>query len=113
MHPVLIAWADPSEEPKLKGKAVGIGGSTPAQRGAKVRFVAGIVVLDSEAAQQMVRGGRSEAQELILAHELGHVLGLDHVEDTGELMNPQYVGQRGFGDGDKRGLAILHDLPCA
>jgi hypothetical protein len=111
-HPVLIAWADPSEEPKLKGKAVGIGGSTPAQRGAKVRFVAGIVVLDAEAAEQMSFGGRSKDEELILAHELGHVLGLDHVDDSGELMNPQFVGQNGFGDGDKRGLAILHDLSC-
>ena len=111
-HPVLIAWATPAEEPKLSGKAVGIGGSTPAQRGGKVRFVAGIVVLDAEAAKQMMLGGRSKDQELILAHELGHVLGLDHVDDTGELMNPQYVGQRGFGDGDKDGLAILHDIPC-
>lgn len=110
--PVLIAWATPDEEPKLAGKAVGIGGSTPAQRGTKVRFVAGLVVLDAEAAQRMMIGGRSEDQELILAHELGHVLGLDHVDDTGELMNPQYVGQDGFGEGDKRGLAILRDLPC-
>lgn len=112
-HPVLIAWADPDEEPKLRGKAVGIGGSTPAQIGTRVRFVAGLVVLDAGAADQMMVGGRSRAQELILAHELGHVLGLDHVDDSGELMNPQYVGQDGFGDGDKRGLAILNDLPCA
>lgn len=111
-HPVLIAWAGPDEEPKLRGKAVGIGGSTPAQDGARVRFVAGLVVLDSGAADQMMLGGRSRAQELILAHELGHVLGLDHVDDSGELMNPEYVGQDGFGDGDKRGLAILRDLPC-
>jgi hypothetical protein len=112
-HPVLIAWADPSEEPQLAGKAVGIGGATPVRQGGRVRFVAGLVVLDSEAAEQMMRGGRARAQELILAHELGHVLGLDHVDDSGELMNPEYVGQDGFGDGDRRGLEILHDLPCA
>lgn len=111
-QPVLIAWAEPTEEPKLKGRAVGIGGSTPAQVGNRVRFVAGLVVLDASAAEQMDFGGRTRDQELILAHELGHVLGLDHVDDTGELMNPQYVGQDGFGEGDLRGLEILHDLPC-
>ena len=111
-HPVLIAWADTEEEPELDGKAVGIGGSTPVRQGGKVRFVAGLVVLDEEAARQMMVGGRSRAAELILAHELGHVLGLDHVDDTGELMNPEYLGQTGFGDGDKRGLEILHDNPC-
>ncbi len=111
-HAVLIAWATADEEPKLSGKAVGIGGSTPVRQGARVRFVAGLVVLDEEAAQQMMVGGRSRAQELILAHELGHVLGLDHVDDTGELMNPEYVGQNGFGDGDVEGLQILHDQPC-
>jgi hypothetical protein len=112
VEPVLIAWADPTEEPKLAGKAVGIGGSTPAQVGNRVRFVAGLVVLDAEAADQMRFGGRSRAQELILAHELGHVLGLDHVDDSGELMNPEYVGQNGFGEGDERGLRILNDQPC-
>ena len=112
-RPVLIAWAGPDEVPKLEGKAVGIGGSTPAQQGARVRFVAGLVVLDRDASEQMMFGGRSRAQELILAHELGHVLGLDHVDDPGELMNPQYVGQDGFGEGDLEGLAILHDQPCA
>ena len=75
--------------------------------------MAGLVVLDRDASEQMMFGGRSRAQELILAHELGHVLGLDHVDDSGELMNPQYVGQDGFGEGDLKGLAILHDQPCA
>jgi hypothetical protein len=112
-QPVLIAWADPEEEPKLRGKAVGIGGSTPVPVGNRVRFVAGLVVLDAGAADQMMSGGRSRAQELILAHELGHVLGLDHVDDAGELMNPEYVGQDGFGDGDVRGLEILRDQPCS
>ena len=49
-------------------------------------------------------GDGSRASELILAHELGHVLGLDHVDDAGELMNAEYVGQYGFGPGDREGL---------
>ena len=41
------------------------------------------------------------------------MLGLDHVDDIGELMNPEYVGQSGFGPGDREGLKQLHELPCS
>jgi predicted Zn-dependent protease len=57
--------------------------------------------------------GDRRSAELILAHELGHVLGLDHVDDVDELMNAEYVGQTGFGPGDREGLKRLYDLPCA
>ena len=54
--------------------------------------------------------GETTAERLILAHELGHVLGLDHVDDIGELMNAEYVGQSGFGPGDREGLQQLGEL---
>ena len=41
------------------------------------------------------------------------MLGLDHVDDIGELMNAEYVGQSGFGPGDREGLQQLRELPCA
>ena len=110
--PVLIGWADAGEVPELEGPTAGIGGSSPVRRAGRSYFVTGIVVLDQRAFEDMHRTGRNQAERLILAHELGHVLGLDHVEDTGELMNPEYVGQRGFGDGDRKGFAILRDQPC-
>jgi predicted Zn-dependent protease len=53
-----------------------------------------------------------KSEILILAHELGHVLGLDHVDDVDELMNAEYSGQSGFGPGDREGLRRLYDLPC-
>ena len=110
--PVLIGWADPEEVPQLKGRTAGVGGGTAVRDGGRTRFVTGIVVLDRDAFSEMHRTGRNEAERLIIAHELGHVLGLDHVDDSGELMNPEYVGQRGFGDGDRKGFARLHDQPC-
>ena len=34
--------------------------------------------------------------------------------DPGEvLMNEEYVGQDGFGPGDREGLTEVHDVPCA
>lgn len=110
--PVLIAWADSSEVPDLEGTTAGIGGATPVRSGGRVRFVAGLVVLDTAAYDRMAATGDDQGQQLILAHELGHVLGLDHVDDSGELMNAEYVGQDGFGEGDAEGLQQLHDLPC-
>jgi hypothetical protein len=111
--PVLIAWADSIEVPDLEGTTAGIGGSTPGRVNGRVQFVTGMVVLDTDAYDRMEQQGDERAQELILAHELGHVLGLDHVDDVDELMNAEYVGQDGFGPGDRDGLERLHDLPCS
>lgn len=110
--PVLITWADATEVPALLGSTAGIGGSTPHRADGRVRFVTGMVVLDTEAFDRMDVRGDSTSSELILAHELGHVLGLDHVEDADELMNAEYRGQDGFGPGDREGLRRLHELPC-
>ena len=110
--PVLIAWADSGEVPSLSGSTAGIGGSSPAQVHNQVQFITGLVVLDTDAYDTMELDGDHRSEQLILAHELGHVLGLDHVDDVGELMNAEYVGQHGFGPGDKDGLRRLHDLPC-
>jgi hypothetical protein len=110
--PVLIAWADSDEVPDLAGSTAGIGGGSPARVHNRFQYVTGIVILDTDAYDRMEQQGDERSEELILAHELGHVLGLDHVDDPGELMNAEYVGQDGFGPGDRDGLERLHDLPC-
>jgi hypothetical protein len=110
--PVLVAWADSDEVPDLAGSTAGIGGSTPARLHNRIQFVTGLVVLDTDAYDRMESRHDLRSEQLILAHELGHVLGLDHVDDVDELMNAEYVGQSGFGPGDREGLERLHDLPC-
>ena len=110
--PVLIDWATPDEVDTLRGDTVGVGGSSAVTRNGETRFITGVVVLDELEFDRMSRTGQDRAASLILAHELGHVLGLDHVDDPSQLMNPSYVGQRGFGEGDVAGLKVLRDMPC-
>ena len=43
----------------------------------------------------------------MVLHELGHVMGLDHVKVDGELMESAGGGVTDFGPGDLEGLRIL------
>ena len=48
----------------------------------------------------------------MLLHELGHVLGLDHVDNADELMNDDNLGLTAYGPGDLAGLRQLGNGPC-
>lgn len=119
--PVLIAWQTEAEEPALAGSTVGQGGSTSVSRGTVVGtttpevFVTGQVVLDSEDLGRLLRQGVAgeSAVRAVMMHELAHVVGLDHVADSSQLMNPtQMRGVQSFADGDLTGLAALGAGEC-
>jgi hypothetical protein len=113
--PVLIAWTDPKEYSGMTGYA-GLGGPDAvagARRGEK-RYVTGVVLLNRDHLATLAGwpDGR-ERMDAIVLHEFGHLVGLDHVDDAGQLMyrQPQpHVG--GFAPGDRRGLAVLSRGPC-
>jgi hypothetical protein len=99
----------------LAGDVAGIGGSvavgTPVGR---LRYATDAVTLDTGtyARLEHERDGESE-ERAILLHELGHVLGLAHVEDPNELMYDDNIGLRDFGPGDLKGLAKLGHGRCS
>ena len=112
--PVLIAWTDPAGDPRLAGDVAGIGGgrSLTGSNG-RLTYVSGIIHLDAPAFREILaRPNGQDDAEAIIAHEVGHVLGLGHVDDAGQLMGARTSGQKTFGDGDRRGLAILAGQPC-
>lgn len=111
---VLVAFATPAEVPGLRGPVAGLGGSTRVGvRGGVTHYVGGQVTLDAGAFEEIATraDGPAEARAIVM-HELGHVVGLDHVKDPGELMHAQNLGRTTFGPGDLRGLAALGRGPC-
>jgi hypothetical protein len=79
------------------------------------QYFGGIVVMDADATA--TRGfGYRYAHGSVLLHELGHIMGLDHVRDPDQLMysgpHPNF-SVRTFGPGDLEGLRRLgKDAGC-
>ena len=113
--PVLIAWTTPERDAELAGEVAGVAGSAHlVESTGRLTNVTGAVHLDAPTFAQILQqpNGRPHAVAIVM-HELAHVLGLGHVDSSDELMAPSNSGQVAFGDGDRRGLALLADRPCA
>ena len=102
--PVLVAW-EPTGYTNFmpSGNVIGEGGATPAWDGHQWVYVTG---------EASITSSSTLSQEQIISlvhHELGHVLGLGHVADPAEVMNPVDNGNAptSYQWGDLLGLAHL------
>jgi hypothetical protein len=111
-EPVLVIWSSQGRLHGLQGDTVGLGGGAMLEVEGLPRLVTGVIALDAESHSRTYDAMPARTQQLILMHEIGHVLGLDHVDDDRQLMHASYVGQEGLGKGDIAGLKALHDIPC-
>lgn len=110
---VLLGWADEDEVEGLAGTVAGLGGATYVQGpGGGGRAVGGSVVVDTDAGGGWFGLGGIDL-EVLLVHELLHVLGLGHSEDPGQLMAAENSGQSELGEGDLAGLAALREAACS
>lgn len=110
--PVLIAYSNPQEDARLEGRLAGYGGPAFVRVGRGTpRNVSGAVVFDVE---QMTSMGGDDAIRAVMLHEFAHLIGLAHVDDRGQLMNPVLYGTdvTDLQDGDLAGLEILGDGEC-
>jgi hypothetical protein len=114
--PALVAWTTPDVIPELAGDVAGVGGpreapySYPDER----HFVSGIVYLDGPSLAGVMRrpDGWAEARAIVM-HEVGHMVGLAHVDSQEELMAASnHSGITDFGPGDRAGLRKLGAGPC-
>ena len=113
--PVLIAWVTPNENPDFVADVTGQGGSSAMSRdGRPSAYVTGAVELDAgQMTSILKRANGNEVVRAIVLHELGHLVGLDHVTAASQLMYPQsQPGVTDFGAGDLTGLAALGRGAC-
>ncbi|HEX7106101.1 MAG TPA: matrixin family metalloprotease [Acidothermaceae bacterium] len=111
--PVLIAWSEPGEFAALQGDVVGLGGPIAVDN-KNARNISGEVVFDGPdiARVEATPDGATFAYDIML-HELGHLVGLGHVDDSTQIMNPVSLRPLdGYGGGDLRGLAALGAGRC-
>lgn len=73
-------------------------------------IVGGSIILDGEG---LARLSTDALQLRVLRHALGHIVGLDDVDDAREVMRPGGVGASSFAGGDRHGLARLGAVDCA
>ncbi|MDQ1395161.1 MAG: hypothetical protein QOG64_420 [Acidimicrobiaceae bacterium] len=103
--PVLIGWAAPSDSDLFTAGAIGEGGSTWFGSPGHEVYVTGVVVLDATQNNKVGAGFGGSSLGAVLMHELGHLVGLDHVDDTTQLMYQTVTDKpAAWGPGDLAGL---------
>lgn len=112
--PVLVAWTDQGHVPALAGNVIGLGGAVSATIHGSRRLVSGVLYFDQpELFLIAQRGTGYAAMRTVMLHEIGHLLGLGHVQDPNEVMFPSDGAQGDYAAGDLRGLAYAGSAPCS
>lgn len=108
--PLLIGWL-PNDPAVFAEHGAGVGGSAavPNEDGELVYVTGSITLNSSRELQPGFNPGRTWGK--VILHELGHVLGLDHVHNPAQVMNESLVTSPAtWGPGDLIGLRELGRL---
>jgi hypothetical protein len=102
----VVAWSHPLVSGLLEPATAGRAATLSDDQG---RIVTGYVVINADWAARAPAGfGAGQPHGAVLMHELGHLLGLGHVADPGQLMKPSATHPAAvWGAGDRRGLRRL------
>jgi hypothetical protein len=112
--PVLIDWVEERELAFVGEEIAGAASPhsvAPTGPGSE-RYVTGVVGLSRPwFAEALADPGSAAVARGIVLHELGHLVGLDHVEDPTEVMHATSATV-GLGPGDRKGLAAAGATDC-
>lgn len=113
--PVLIAWQSAEENADFATDVVGQARSISVRRGKGPEvYVTGQIRLDAQALTELTAEPEGVAlARSVIQHELGHLVGLAHVDNPMEVMFPQANGViTQLGPGDLTGLSELGRGAC-
>ncbi len=111
--PVSISWQDGAAIAELTDEVAGLGGSPVIEGPGGVRYrIAGTIALSRDYYSYLARQDDHAEELAVILHELGHVLGLAHVDSPHELMYDGNNDTERYGPGDREGLRRLGNAPC-
>jgi hypothetical protein len=113
--PVLVAWATPDEVPDFGVDIAGEAGATRLTTpDGDIAYVSGVVFLDPAKYIQSAAQSSPAVADAVILHELGHLVGLAHVNDPNQVMWPRgnATGLTAFQPGDRAGLSALGRGAC-
>ena len=111
--PVSVSWQDGDAIAELTDDVAGLGGSPVfTHPNGTRRRVAGTIALSRDYYTVLDERGDHAQAVAVLLHEFGHVVGLDHVDSSDELMHGDLSDRTTFGDGDLEGLRRIGQGPC-
>lgn len=116
--PIVVWWTNPAEAGVLAGAVIGAAGPagvelTTSLGSKESAYVSGAVFLDSPQFAEALAQGDRDGLYLVVLHELGHLAGLAHVSEPGQLMYSEGSATlNGYQAGDLRGLRELGTGPC-
>ena len=105
--PILVGWVNAGELEVDGVDKAGTAGSVAAREGRTTAYVTGSVTLNADA--RVLDGyGLGVTSGDVILHELGHLVGLGHVDDRSQIMFPNVTeGPAEYGRGDLSGLRRL------
>jgi hypothetical protein len=103
--PVLVTWVDPdtSAVSFRSDGDVAAGVAAPFTPAGSDVIVSGWIAINADDPNPPGFASPNDQGPVVL-HEWGHVMGLDHVDETGQLMHPSGGGVAELGPGDLEGL---------